>query len=185
MLAAQGHSILAQMDKQKNLKYDRTDQDHHGNQAGWIKYLWIRKGMANCAYCFGPKASNGDEQSIRQFPLTKHSYWSFSTCFLCGWVSLQISQKYLCAGEQGRFIICRSSDFLTTGSKAINWKAISYNMRVPQGNQILCQQMKINTYFFLHTGNKLLKIMKKVPFTTKKYILKILLINLQTKRQLN
>lgn len=36
------------------------DQDHHGNEGGWIKYLWTHKGMANCAYCFGPKISNGD-----------------------------------------------------------------------------------------------------------------------------
>lgn len=49
---------------------DTMGQNYHGNEAGWIKYLWIKE-MVHCAYDFGPKTSNDGVTEHRQFPLAE------------------------------------------------------------------------------------------------------------------
>lgn len=121
-------------------------QHHHGNEAGRIKYLWIKNGWSIVPTALPPRLQMNVHQSTRKLPLAKQLLEG--SYLLPCWLNPQISKKYLCMGKQGHFIICRGLDFLTWGSKTINWKAISCNMRVPRGNQIQCQQTKINTCFF-------------------------------------
>lgn len=78
------------------------------------------------------------------------------------WVNVHIPQTYLCDGEQEHLFAKVWICLLTRGFKAFNWKVMSYNMRVTQGSQKQCQQIKSNAFFFLFTSNKLLNIIKKV-----------------------
>lgn len=135
---AQEHSILVQIGKQKGFKI------------WWLK-RWAniimemrQEGLNTCELRMGgqlflllcPSDFKWMCIRVQGSYLWQSSYWRVASYLLPRWLNPQISKKYLCMGKQGHFIICRGLDFLTWGSKTINWKAFSCNMRVPRGNQI-------------------------------------------------